>query len=77
MDVKIGPATEMNPDDYIGFYSIEIVIDGVPSSFLVAKQRTDIGINVLVGHDILRFLGSTRNLHAEVGKVIAGDVRRD
>lgn len=68
--VKIESISKIDVSEYIDFHRVNVEIGCVKTSVLVGRKETDLGINVLFGHDILGFFESDENILKEVGDII-------
>ena len=68
--VRIESISKVDVSEYIDFHRVNIEVNGVQTSVLVGRKETDLGINVLSGHDILGFFESDQHVLKEVGDMI-------
>ena len=62
---------QVDPSDYKSLYYLSVDIDGVPTGVLIGKKETTLGIDVISGGDILRFVDSSEDdIYAKIRKAI-------
>jgi hypothetical protein len=69
--IKIVGSSQLDPNEFKGLYLIDLEVDGVPTGLVVGLKSTEIGIDVLSGSDILRFVDEDADVHNVIGDAIA------
>ena len=68
--VNIGNVVKKDVSEYKSLYFVSVDVDGVPSGILVGKSETDIGVNVLSGGEILKFLDAEVDFYKKIRDAI-------
>ena len=68
--LKIEEVSIVDLSDYIDFHKVDLDLDNRKFSIFVGRKPTDLGIDILSGHDLLGFFESEGNLFKELGNLI-------
>lgn len=70
MKLTIISANNVDIKKYKKIYNINIQIDGKPSNLMVGIEESEIGFEIISGHDIMRFFETEKNFYHLIVDVI-------